>query len=45
MAHEQIEYCGSCKNYTTCIKLEKEGRFTSCKMNIKEEAKQDEELS
>lgn len=39
MAHEQIEYCGSCENYAACIELAKEGRLTSCKVNNNEEAK------
>lgn len=45
MAHDQIEYCGSCENYKACIELAKEGRLASCKLDNRVEAKHNEELS
>lgn len=32
MASDQVEYCGDCKFYETCKKLDKEGKLTRCKV-------------
>ena len=33
MSADQIEYCGECPHYTTCLELAAAGRLIKCKAN------------